>query len=171
MSAPYQLKASILGALIGLQAHLAVAEDCKGSCEARRKQCDVATAAVVAGVPGTTIAPLSEPREEMDEGWRGLRHLNATSFSIYCDKDGIAVNAEWKDAFPPAAFFDLISQAGSIVTGRPLSVIRSGAARCHQQALTDEDHMMVANIDGVAYQCKAGEVWRGTSISIFKQPE
>jgi hypothetical protein len=160
-------KVSIVAALIGLHAPLASAEDCKEPCDARRKQCEVTTAAVVAGVRGTTIAPVTG--EDIEEGWRELSHPNATGFSIYCGKDGIAVNAEWKDAFPPAAFFDLVSQAGSIVTGHPLSGIQSGAARCHQQALVDEDHMLETKIDGVIYQCKAGEVWGGTSITIIRQ--
>ena len=122
------------------------------------------TTAVVGGVRGTTIAPVNE--EDIEEGWTELSHPNATGFSIYCGKDGIAVNAEWKDAFPPAAFFDLLGQAGSIVTERPLSAIQSGTARCHQKALVDEDHMLETRIDGVTYQCKAGGVWGGTSITI-----
>ena len=159
-------KALTVAALVGLHAPLASAEDCKGSCDARQKQCERMTTAVVAGVRGTTIAPVAG--DEIEEGWRELSHPNATGFSIYCGKDGIAVNAEWKDAFPPAAFFDLVSQAGSIVTGRPLSGIQSGAERCHQQALTDDDHMLETNIDGVIYQCKAGENWGGTSITIIR---
>ena len=161
-------KALIVAAFVGLHARLASAEDCKGSCEARNKQCELMTTAVVAGVRGTTIAPVGG--DEMEEGWRELSHPNATNFSIYCGKELIAVNAGWKDAFPPAAFFDLVSQAGSILTGHPLSGIQSGAARCHQQALVDEDQMMETEIDGVSYQCEAGEKWGGTSITIFKQP-
>jgi hypothetical protein len=160
-------KVLILAALIGLHAPLASAEDCKEPCDTRRKQCERMTTTVVGGVRGTTIAAVNE--EDIEEGWTELSHPNATGFSIYCGKDGLAVNAKWKDAFPPAAFFDLLGQAGSIVTGRPLSAIRSGAARCHQKALIDEDHMLETKIEGVIYQCKTGEVWGGTSITILRQ--
>jgi hypothetical protein len=159
-------KALTVTAFVGLHAALAFSEDCKGSCDAGHEQCERMTTAVVAGVPGTTIAAVAA--DEMEEGWRELSHPNATGFSIYCGKDGIAVKAEWKDAFPPAAFFDLVSQAGSIVTERPLSGIESGAARCHQQALVGEDHMLETKIDGVVYQCKAGEALGGTSITIIR---
>jgi hypothetical protein len=159
-------KALIVAAFVGLHAPLAFAEDCRGSCDARQKQCERMTTAVVAGVRGTTIAPVAG--DEMEEGWRELSHPNATGFSIYCGKDGIALNAEWKDAFPPAAFFDLVGQAGSIVTERPLSGIESGVARCHQRALVNEDHMLETKIDGEIYQCKAGEALGGTSITIIR---
>jgi len=168
MPASYRLTLSVLAVLVGLQVHVTAAEDCKGSCAAWRKQCDRAIAALVAGVRGTTIASETDSEEELKEGWQALHHPNATAFSVYCGQDGIAVNAEWKDAFPPAAFFDLIDQAGSIVTRRPLSVIQSAAARCHEQALVDEDHIIETEIDGVDYQCKAGEKWKGTSITILK---
>ena len=119
-------KALTVTAFVGLHAALAFSEDCKGSCDAGHEQCERMTTAVVAGVPGTTIAAVAA--DEMVEGWRESSDLNATGFSIYCGKDGIAVKAEWKDAFPPAAFFDLVSQAGSIVTERPLSGIELGSS-------------------------------------------
>lgn len=170
------MKLLVTALLIGGFASLAAAEDCKGSCAARRNQCDQMTAAVVANVRGMTVAP-TRGDEQNVELWHMLKDPSATDVTLFCAtsdksgklKDDVAIDAKWQDTFPPAPYFDLLAQAGSIVTGHPVSAIRSGAMKCHQQALADDDHMRETSIDGVTYQCKSGEDWGGTDITVFKE--
>ena len=97
---------------------------------AHADECDVILGMLVQSVPGVVFVAYRE-------GSYRLRHKEASSLYFVCFTDTRFVDLRIKSngPSPPASYFVLISQAGSVITGEPDAKVRRAAETCHRNAM------------------------------------
>ena len=97
---------------------------------AHAHECDVILGRLVQSVPGVVFVAYRE-------GSYRLRQKEASSLYFVCFSDTRSVDLRIKSngSSPPASYFALIGQAGSVITGEPGARVRRAAETCHRNAI------------------------------------
>jgi hypothetical protein len=105
-------------------------------------------------------------------GYIHLKHPLVESAVIDCSRPvgGPSLSMSFDGAFPSAAFFDLLSQAGAVVMSKPVTIVRQSSQRCHRTALKDSDELAQIRAGGLQIECQSfTRDGGGTIISIFQE--
>ena len=77
-----------------------------------------------------------------------LRHSQASQVALSCRPRQPSLSIDWRGGPPPAGYFQLIGQLGSIMTGVPPDAVRTGAMECQKLALAAAYEMSEFEFDG-----------------------
>jgi hypothetical protein len=132
-------------------------------------ECDALLSSLLAKLPRLEFGGRSRMAGAPNFDIVYLRHSQASQVVLSCRPRQPSLSIDWRGGPPPAGYFQLIGQLGSIMTGVPPDAVRTGAVECQKLALAAAYEMSEFESMGVRFEC-AIFTGRGTTITIF-QPE
>ena len=130
-------------------------------------ECDALLSSLLAKLPRLEFGGRSRMAGAPDFDIVYLRHSQARQVALSCRPRQPSLSIDWRGGPPPAGYFQLIGQLGSIMTGIPPDAVRAGAVECQKLALAAAYEMSEFELMGVRFEC-AIFTSGGTTMTISK---
>jgi len=98
-----------------------------------------------------------------------LKHPRANQIALSCGPRQPSLSIDRRGGSPPAAYFGLIGELGSIVTGAPAAAVRTGAVECQKLAPAAAYEMSEFELASVRFECAIfTHDSGGTAVTIYQ---
>ena len=128
-------------------------------------ECDALLSSLLAKLPRLEFGGRSRMAGAPNFDIVYLRHSQASQVVLSCRPRQPSLSIDWRGGPPPAGYFQLIGQLGSIMTGVPPDAVRTGASECQKLALASAYEMSEFELMSVRFEC-AIFTSGGTTITI-----
>ena len=116
-------------------------------------ECDALLSSLLAKLPRLEFGGRSRMAGAPNFDIVYLRHSQASQVVLSCRPRQPSLSIDWRGGPPPAGYFQLIGQLGSIMTGVPPDAVRTGASECQKLALAAAYEMSEFELMGVRFEC------------------
>lgn len=130
-------------------------------------ECDALLSSLLAKLPRLEFGGRSRMAGAPDFDIVYLRHSQASLVALSCRPRQPSLSIDWRGGPPPAGYFQLIGQLGTIMTGVPPDAVRAGAVECQKLALAAAYEISEFELMGVRFEC-AIFTSGGTTTTISK---